>query len=314
MASRASSSAIGFWCAGGATSPALAARYPGWGVVIDLHKQATLLAKHASHVRMFLWEGGFFLLMVFLGGVMIWRSMQREVMLIRQQANFLSAVTHELKSPLASLRLFIQTMQMRDLSAAKRAQYLGDMRNDVDRLDALVGNLLAVARLDAGAFVVQPEIMELNQDVGQLVAGLREPLASRQASLQFCPSPRPLPVRLDAQALQTLVRNLVDNAVKYGGPQAAVSVHLWHRPPNAVLEVRDRGLGIAAVEQAKIFDKFYRVGDELVRQSEGSGLGLYLVRALMQSHGGEVQVESAGLGEGASFSLRLPLATPAAVG
>jgi signal transduction histidine kinase len=180
------------------------------------------------------------------------------------------------------------------------------MRADVDRLEGLVSNVLAVARLDSGRFVVHVDEGDLVRDVADAVRSLREDLALQRLQLDLVLPDRAIEARYDLGVLRTVLRNLLDNAAKYGGGEPVrLSVQL--EPPWAVLEIADRGIGLAAEEQERIFDKFYRVGDEMVRQSEGSGLGLYLARELVRQSGGAIGAHSAGLGHGTTFRVSFPL-------
>lgn len=286
----------------------LNALYPGYGVFVRQDVLDDMQHRHDAHVRMFVSEGAFFLLMVLVGGWLIVRTLQREVALVRQQTNFLSAVTHELKSPLASIRLYTETMQLRDPPLETRKRYLTMMRGDVDRLETLVGNLLAVARLEAGQFVVHAERVDLRDAVRGAVQGMGQELTERGCLVRLGDLPDDaLVVYVDAAALQTVLRNLLDNAAKYGGGHP-VELTVRRDQGLALIDVRDTGIGLAEAEITKIFQKFYRVGDEMVRQAEGSGLGLYLVHALTEQSGGSVQVTSPGLGQGTTFTVALPLA------
>ena len=226
---------------------------------------------------------------------------------MRQQANFLSAVTHELKSPLASIRLFIETLELRDPPPEKRVRFLANMRADVDRLEGLVNNILAVARLDSGHFVVHVDRGDLGRDVAQVVAALGKDPSQRPLTVELALPDEPLHARYDVGVLKTVLRNLLANAAKYGGADTPVRVAVSRQGLWAAVEVRDQGIGLAAEEYEKIFQKFYRVGEEMVRQTEGSGLGLYLARELVRQVGGTLTAESPGLGRGTTFRVTLPL-------
>jgi signal transduction histidine kinase len=228
--------------------------------------------------------------------------------LMRRQANFLSAVTHELKSPLASIRLFIETLELRDPPPEKRTRFLANMRGDVDRLEGLVNNILAVARLDSGGFVVHVDRGDLGRDVADVVAALDKDPSQRHVTVELALPDEPVYARYDLGVLKTVLRNLLDNSAKYGGADKPVCVTVARQGTWATIDVRDHGIGLAAEEHEKIFQKFYRVGEEMVRQTEGTGLGLYLVRELVRQLGGSIAAESPGVGKGTSFRVALPLA------
>jgi signal transduction histidine kinase len=294
------------WTAEARPGQALVPGYPGYGVTVNPAPIDRLMKRRHSAIRMFVGEGSAFLLILAAGVTVTLRSIRREMSLMRQQANFLSAVTHELKSPLASIRLFVETLQMREVSAEKRTRYLNNMRADVDRLEALVNNVLAVARLDSGRFVVHPAHGDLKRDLVDLTKVVREELAHKKLAVELEMPDHGVEARYDLGVLRTVMRNLLENAAKYG-KEHPVQLRLRAQSPWAVLDVTDQGIGLAAEEHEKVFQKFYRVGDEMVRQSEGTGLGLYLVRELLRQSGGDISAHSDGLGRGTTFRVRLPL-------
>lgn len=282
-------------------------------IVVSEGTLSTLKTRGDAHVRMFLAEGSFFLAMFVLGAGLIIRTMRREVRVMRQGGNFLSAVTHELKSPLASLRLHIETGLARTLPPPMLARYLARMERDVERLEQLVQNLLASARLER-----PPEHEEafdkargdFSRAVACVLSELRPRFERAQLEVMAPAVTHGLWVRSDESTLRILVSNLLDNAIKYAthGGEVRVSLELDSRRTH--LRVEDRGVGLAPEEKARVFDKFYRVGDEQVRKHPGSGLGLYVVRSLVRAQGGEAVIESAGLGLGATVHVWLPTAPP----
>lgn len=264
-----------------------------------------------AHVRMFVAEGSFFAVMMVAGAALILRALRHEMKIVRQEKNFLAAVTHELKSPLASMRLWVETLLHREVDALSRRRYLGIVLRDVDRLEALVGNVLSAARLEANpSLQVIPALPPLDLAAATQAAldGQQEHARTKGVTLRWVAPPTPVWARVDAAGWSLVVRNLLDNAIKYSPGAAEVHVALACTARDATLVVRDFGVGLAARERRRVFDKFYRVGDEMVRGSAGTGLGLYLVRATLAEHGGRVAVDSAGLGQGATFTVRLPAA------
>jgi signal transduction histidine kinase len=284
---------------------------PGWdnfGVSIRPGRVEQLQEHRRSSIRMFAAEGATFVCILLAGTALILRSVRREMQLIRQQANFLSAVTHELKSPLASLRLFIETLEMRDLPTEKRARFLANMRADVDRLESLVNNILAVARLDSGHYVVHMSPGDVGRDVADVVNALAKDPSQRPLQVTWTLPDQPIQARYDLGVLKIVMRNLLDNAARYGGADKPVRIAVTRREATVAIEVADQGIGLAEAERERIFDKFYRVGDEMVRQTEGSGLGLYLAREMVRQMGGTLVADSPGLGRGSVFRITLPLA------
>ncbi len=281
--------------------------YPGYRTAVSEGVVKDMYAHHHARVRMFLWEGAFFLVLVMVGGLLIVRTLRKEVALSKQQGNFLSAVTHELKSPLASIRLYTETLLLRDVSSEKKKHYLEAVSKDVSRLETLVGNLLAVARLEENAWHVSLSRADLVQDVHDVMRVVADEVSSLGVMVHVSLPQEPLWVLYDPMSLSMVLRNLVDNAIKYGGASKQVWVRLSRVEDTAVLEVEDHGMGFVSSEASKMFEKFYRVGDEMVRQTPGSGLGLYLVQALAQGCNAYVSAHSEGLGKGAVFKVVFPL-------
>jgi signal transduction histidine kinase len=303
--------------------------YPGHRVAIRPKALELIEQERLRPLRMFAAEGVVFLILVLVGAVLVLRALKGDVDLLRQQANFLSAVTHELRSPLTSIRLYTETMALRDPPAEKRKRYLKAIEEDVARLDALVENLLAVARLDKDGTLLRLESVRLEHGVSEFLETMRHELDTRGVAVRLRISDtrgeaedvvashearsdheaQSVLVRVDRGALRTILRNLIDNALKYGvSNRPEIDVHVYKNGRYGVLDITDYGIGLEPRERERIFRKFYRVGDELVRKAQGSGLGLYLVRALARQGGGDVVAVSPGLGRGTTMRVRLPLA------
>jgi signal transduction histidine kinase len=252
-------------------------------------------------------EGVAFASAMGVGAWLIFRSLRREEQLRRDEANFLAAVTHELKSPLASLRLHAESLELRGEDAERVKVYAGRMLADVDRLERLVENLLAAGRADAGALDFRPQDVNLSEELRALVEGMAPILEARGRSLRSEIEPGVV-ARADPGAFRTVVDNLLDNAIKYSEPPAGIEVRLRSDGDRAVLEVRDHGVGLDAGEAERVFERFYRAGDERVRTAKGTGLGLFLVKEIVKAHRGAASVESAGRGQGSTFRTTWPLA------
>jgi signal transduction histidine kinase len=281
--------------------------------------KASVLAQvrqvHHAHVRMFLAEGTFFFFMVALGAGLIFRTMRLEVGVVRQQANFLNAITHELRSPLAAMRLYIETLQRRRVDPETLARYVATLRAECDRLETLVSHVLTVARIEgrAGASITQAaqqaphkEACNLAAVTAAIIQEMQDELHQKGADLTYEAPAESIFAAIDGASLRTVMRNLIDNAVKYGGTAPRIDVRCGANGAQTWIQVRDFGLGLAAKELALVFDQFYRVGDEMVRRHEGSGLGLYLVRMLLAEHQGTITVASEGPGYGCTFVATLP--------
>lgn len=273
----------------------LAERMAGEGVVLDETEAAALQHAVAKTVRVLLFEGAF-LGVLLLGSVaLVVRALQREVQAARQQHNFLSAVTHELKSPIASALLYLESIELGRAEGPRRERYVRHAREDLERLSAMVEELLQSARLASAAPELFPTALDLGERARALLAELEAEQVTTGAEVTLEVEGR-VDALVDPEALRTIVRNLVSNAVKYGGEPARppqIELHVERRSSLARLVVRDHGPGLGALDARRIFLPFVRGGDENVRTRQGVGLGLYLVDELVRASGGRVAAREA---------------------
>ena len=259
-----------------------------------------------QRVRRYAWEGGFFLVVLVLAMGILWETIRQEADLRRRQQNFIAAVSHELKSPLASLRLTAETMALRGPDPERRATLVGRILSDTERLDDMIHKLLDASRLERGRLELRPEPIALGQVVNEALRELKERAAERKVEI-LTEVPDGIEVMADPVAARTVVRNLLENAIQATAAGGGGDVRLQaHRTKDGVhLEVRDTGIGFPPGEAKRIFDKFYRPGDEMRRQvrTAGTGLGLYIVEKLMA---GRVTAMSLGPGRGATFDVWWP--------
>ncbi len=230
----------------------------------------------------------------------------REIREVRRQTSFIDSVTHELRSPLASLRLCLETQAREGLQPAQRQRLHEMMLGDIERLSAFVDDILESSRLADGSEARGVEAFELAGLVRRCVTttAKRHHLEPDAVELEL---PAGLVLHTDPVALEVVLRNLLDNAIKYSNPPGKVSVRASEGPKGAlVLEVRDEGVGIPKGELKRVFERFYRVEDEAVRSRRGTGLGLFVVASLARGLGGRVQAFSAGPGEGTRMVVTLP--------
>ncbi|MDZ4821350.1 MAG: HAMP domain-containing sensor histidine kinase [Planctomycetota bacterium] len=249
--------------------------------------------------------GTVFLVLLLVGVVLYLFLSIKAVQLSQRQSNFIDSVTHELKSPIASLKLYLQTMTRRQLTTQQTDEFHHSMLEDIERLDSLINHLLDAARVDREPVQVPLEDIDLQaltrQVVGSLSQLYRLPDDAIQLNLQ------PALVRGRSSDLEMIVRNLVDNAIKYGGDIPQVEVELTSDEHRLVtLRISDNGPGIPAKLRRKIFGRFVRLGSELERKKAGTGLGLFIVRQLVRQLRGKVSVRERTDGPGTVFEVELP--------
>lgn len=235
----------------------------------------------------------------------------REIRRNEQHENFINAVTHELKTPIASVKLHLQTLQQRKVDEAKRQEFYQVMVEDCDRLLSTVEQVLRAGKLrhraDRAAF--QPVDLVRVMDECLALAQTRYRLTPGELTYRstFAPGSRPR-VLGDEDDLKAVVLNLVDNAIKYSGDAVTVAVELAQTDSRAAtIRVTDKGVGIPVSELSQIFKRFYRVPGVMTTRIKGAGLGLFIVRAVVARHGGAVFAQSDGPGLGTTFTVQLPL-------
>ena len=264
---------------------------------------AALAQERASRINRYLWEGGFFLL-VLIGGMSVLTSAIRfDANLRRRQQNFIAAVSHEFKSPLASIRLAAETLALRSREPDTERLAKRILADD-ERLLRMVENLLDSARLEQGRHVMKPAIVDLAEAINGVTEGLRDRAAAHEVAIEV-KIPRSLSLRVDPTALDAMLRNLVDNALKscVAASGHRIVVDARHSAGQIELAVHDDGLGFAPEEATRIFKKFYRIGDELRRNTQGTGLGLYIVQQLARLAGARITASSPGPRLGATMTL-----------
>lgn len=268
---------------------------------------AALDHERASWLRRYGWEGSFFLSVLIACMAVIWRTLAEEKLLRRRQENFIAAVTHEFKSPLASLQLSVETIGLRQPGPERLRELTERMRGDISRLEMMVGQILDTASLEAGQLRLTKEPVALARAVEGVAGELRERADAAKVSIVAEVGPE-LIADADPVATVTVLRNLLENALRATAAAGGGRIDLVGtlRDGHVHLRVSDTGVGFPPAEAANLFEKFYRPGDELRRTGRGSGLGLYLVHRLMQLEHGEVAAESGGPGQGATFTVAWP--------
>jgi two-component system, OmpR family, sensor histidine kinase SenX3 len=253
--------------------------------------------------------GVIFFVMIIAGLVVNTIFLVREIRRNEQQDSFLNAVTHELKTPITSIRLYLETLERRRLDDDQRRDFYRVMLEDADRLLGTVEQVLKAGEVRGGSSRKNWQETNFSQIVQEGVELARLRHALQPETLRFlAPSPGDeITVVGSPVELRTVVANLLENAVKYSGPERNIVVEIATPDEDTVLlRVQDNGIGIARAELKRIFKRFYRVFSRSTDQVKGTGLGLFIVRSIVRRHGGEAFAESAGEGRGSTFTVRLP--------
>lgn len=238
---------------------------------------------------MIIGEGMIFLLIFLVGAIKLKNHFQKEKEAQKQQENFLLAITHELKSPLAAVKLNIETILRRDLEKEKQSLLLDNSLKDVERLDDLVENILLVTKLESKTFNLPKEEFDFTALLENIAARLQEHACSSQViKTELRPG---VYLNADKFAISIVATNLIENAIKYSPPCAHVNVSLHEKEGQLIFSVADHGQGIALEEKKLIFNKFYRVGNEATRTKKGTGLGLFVVKTVLQRHNAQIKVK-----------------------
>jgi two-component system sensor histidine kinase SenX3 len=232
----------------------------------------------------------------------------REIRRNEQHDAFINAVTHELKTPVASIRLYVETLQTRAVDESKRNEFYGIILADSDRLLGTIEQILRTGRVGAASRKPHLAPMNLDELIAECVVRARVLHHLQPEALKFEPGP-PLPILGDTDEVRAAVSNLIDNAVKYSGPDMQIEVAASTAEGRFVeVRVKDRGPGIPQTELKRIFRRFYRVHGPIAMRVKGTGLGLYIVRSVARRHGGRAWAESGGPGHGSTFVLQFPMA------
>ncbi len=250
--------------------------------------------------------GTTFLLLVLAGTVLYLLLSIKEISLNRRQSNFIDSVTHELKSPIASLKLALQTLDRRKLSDVQQADFHRFMFQDLERLDSLIDHLLDAARLDKPLEEIDLEDVDLSILLNTCVEAARTRYHLNEDAVRL--SADVAVVRARPIDLEILFRNLIDNAIKYGGADPKVEIVAKANGTGVVTTIADNGPGIPSSLRRKIFGRFVRLGNELERTKTGTGLGLYIVRTLVKQLKGQINIHDRGHDPGTLFEVTLPIA------
>jgi two-component system sensor histidine kinase CiaH len=232
-------------------------------------------------------EGITFLILITIGAVFIYRSVRRQFIMQQQQQNFMMAVTHELKTPISVARLNLETIQKYQLDPERQKKLIRMTLDETERLNSLTNNILVSSQLEGGGYKSSMEELDLSDLLKDRMQDYRNRFPDRLFTEEVAPD---IDIKGDALLLQVLINNLVDNAIKYSSKEKPITAQLYKQDDNVNLSINDLGSGVPEDEKKKIFLKFYRVGNESTRKTQGTGLGLYLCKSIASYHNADILV------------------------
>jgi two-component system phosphate regulon sensor histidine kinase PhoR len=255
---------------------------------------------------MLIGEGVVFLIILGLGFFVIYRAIKKEMALSSQQKNFLMAITHELKTPIASIKLLLQTISSRKLEQQQIQDLSKKAIDDADRLNQLVENILIATKIDERLYLLNKEEISLKELIENIIEKNKNGfLKSMDVILRYPEGTNALCINADVSGMISIVTNLLENASKYSEVGSEIKIDLAEENNSIVLSVSDAGEGIPDEEKENIFMKFYRIGNENTRKKKGTGLGLFIVKNLVLLHNGAIEVKN-NSPKGTIFVLQFP--------
>lgn len=254
-----------------------------YSLYTETYKDAATLK---SKTLMLIGEGSVFMIILLIGVYFIVRSYRRERDLIKQQENFILSVSHELKTPIASVKLFLQTLKKRSLNEEKKEEIYERSLTEMNRLNDLVNNILLTRSIENDNYFIDRQPAELSAFIRDRVEVLEKTiLKAHQVEFELTPVSFPI----DRIGFERVLVNLLENAAKYSPAGSIITVFLKEELKHISLEIKDQGIGLPEDKRDKVFQKFYREENEMTRKSKGTGLGLYITRYLIEQHNGEIR-------------------------
>lgn len=249
----------------------------------------------------YLGEGATFLLLIIAGAIFVFKTVRKQLQLSQEQQNFMISITHELKTPIAVAKLNLETLQLRKLDEQQQGKLLQNTLQETNRLNDLCNNMLLSSQIEAGGYRMINEEINLSELVNNCVHDfiVRYPIRKIHIDIK-----ENLSTSGDSLLLKIAVNNLLENAIKYSVKESTVLVKLHNETNGHKLEVTDEGPGIPEREKKRVFEKFYRVGNEATKRAKGTGLGLYLTRRIVTAHNGKIFITD-NEGPGSTFVIEL---------
>lgn len=248
-------------------------------------------------------EGAIFFLLISAGAIFLFRAVKNQLKITTQQQNFMMAITHELKTPIAVTKLNLETLQKRKLETSQQEKLINNTLQEANRMNALCNNLLLSSQMESAAYQKVSEQIYINKLIGDCIRdfSVRYPVRN----IIFNPEAE-ITIEGDVFLLQMAFNNLIENALKYSSKDSAIHVMLVKKENHCQITITDEGNGIPDEDKLKIFEKFYRIGSDATQKSKGTGLGLFLVKRIVDAHKGMVYVKD-NQPKGSIFTIQLPL-------
>ncbi|GJL80311.1 MAG: two-component sensor histidine kinase [Nitrospinaceae bacterium] len=251
-------------------------------------------------------EGCFLMLIILAGVYMIFVYWNKQARLNKLQSNFVSSVSHELKSPLASIQLYLETLKYQEVSKEDTEDFVETMLTDTERLAALIDNILESSKYDPKRMQLQFQSVEMGAFIREVVEGLKRQFEERNCKVTLELEDDPV-LLVDQRAMRMVFNNLIGNALRYSPAGSPLTIRMQKKKKFCEIDFIDQGMGLEKKDVKKIFKKFYRVTDKDSQNIEGAGLGLFISKEIVRTHKGQIRVFSEGRGKGTVFTVALPL-------
>jgi len=246
-----------------------------------------ILQEEDRKTAQYIGEGSTFLLVILVGAIFVYRAVRRQIKLQQQQQNFMMAVTHELKTPIAVAKLNMETLQKHNLEQQQKQKFISSALQEMNRLNTLANNILVASQLESSKHNLAKEKIDFSALVQNILSNTENNFFDKKFDAQIEPE---LFLNADSLLLQMLVNNLIENASKYSPKNSTITVKLKKQTGKIVFTIADEGPGIPHQEKKKVFEKFYRIGNETTRSAPGTGLGLYLCKKIATYHNAQINV------------------------
>ncbi len=253
-----------------------------------LAKYARIESEKRRKTAQYIGEGSIFFLLIVAGALFVYKAVKREFKLSQQQQNFMMAITHELKTPIAIAKLNLETLQLRKLDESKKERLISNTLQETNRLNTLCNNILISSQIENGGYMAAHEEINISTLAEDCTNDFKNRFPNRNIQSHV---DRELFVNGDLLLLQIALNNLIDNAIKYSPKEKTIIIHAFKNSPDVIIHIKDEGPGISDEEKKKIFQKFYRIGNEATKSAKGTGLGLSLTKKIILTHKGRISIK-----------------------